>query len=120
VGLVEPGGGRDQVRVARLVALLHREQGHGVVHPCRRPRCCTARDVLAPAGVVPGPGEALLAVAATAKGVNVLLGSATVQRIAGGGGSGSLVTLVVPSGSANQLAGLAAQGRIALVGNSAP
>ena len=53
---------------------------------------------------------------APAKGVNVLVDSATVQRIAGDGGSGSLVTLVVPSGSANQLAGLAAEGRIALVG----
>jgi hypothetical protein len=45
----------------------------------------------------------------------VLIDSATVQRVAGGGAQGSLVTLVVPQDKAAEVAGLAAQGRIALV-----
>lgn len=106
-------------------------------------------DQLATGGVVPGPGEALVGVAASpglapdglrpgasvtilelpaqepgapvrakaARAVTVLVEDATVQRVAGGGAQGSLVTVVVPADRAAEVATLAAQNRVALVGS---
>jgi len=96
---------------------------------------------------VPGPGQALVGIAATAgfapdglrpgdavtvlqlpaedpsgqrptkrkAAITPLVGRAVVQRVAGGGTAGTLVTIVVPRAKANQIAELSAQNRVALI-----
>lgn len=103
-------------------------------------------QAVARSGAVPGPGQALVGVAAAAGlapqglrpgdrvrvlrlpaqqngapgaargAAHALLDAATVSDVTSGGASGMVVTLVVPEGDAVEVAGLAAADRIALVG----